>query len=157
MAMAANAAKLETPLLADYALEPDAVEGWATAIVEYLKTMGRLPGTDAIFDGLKVPIMGAMTGMSAPGAGALAIQAGFLAAWAGIAAQAAALYATATTATPPPLTATIAALLVAMFPVNLPPTVTKSQAATAIATVLSTANATGGLWVLPLGVTAPIV
>ena len=157
MAMADNAAKLETPLLADYALEADAVEGWATAMVAYFKTMDRLPGTDALIDALKDPIKTAMGGMSVPGAGAVKLQEGFLAAWIGISASAAALYATALSATPPPAVATLAAtLLPPVFVLNQVPAITKPQAATVTAAVLSTANATLGLWVLPAGATAPI-
>lgn len=160
MAMAANAAKLETPLLSDYAVEADATEGWATAMVEYFKTMDRLPGTDAIITGLKGAIKGALAGMSVHTPvpqGALKIQAGFVAAWAGISASAASLYAGAISATPPPAVATIASVVLpAVFPLNMLPTVTKAQAATTTATALSTANATGGLWVLAAGGTAPI-
>ena len=157
MAMAANAAKLETPLLSDYMAEADATEGWATALVEYFKTMDRLPGTDAIITGLKPAIKGALAGMSTPAVGAVKIQAAFVAAWAGIASSAASLYATATSATPPPAVATIApVVLPGVFPINMMPGVTKAQAATTTATALSGANATGGLWVLPAGATAPI-
>lgn len=157
MAMAANAAKLETPLLADYALEADAVEGWATAMVAYFKTLDRLPGTDAVIDALKAPIKTAMGGMSVPGAGAVKLQAGFLAAWTGISASAASLYTGAGSATPPPAVATLAAtLLPPVFVLNQVPAITKPQAASATANVFSTANATGGFWVLPGPVTVAI-
>ena len=166
MAMAANAAKLETPLKADYASEADAVEGWASALIAYFKTMDRLPGTDAIIDGFKSSIKTAMAGMSNPGPpppappapqGPLKLQAGFVAAWLGIASQAAALYSGATTATPPPAVATIAAVILpGVFPLNQVPGVTKAQAATTTANALSPANATGGFWVLPGPVTVAI-
>lgn len=157
MAMAANAAKLKTPLLSDYMDEADATEGWATALVAYFKTMDRLPGTDAIITGLKPAIKGALAGMSTPSVGAVKIQAAFAVAWAGIAASAASLYATATSATPPPTVATIATVaLPVAFLANMAPSVTKAQAATTTANALSGANATGGFWVLPLGATAPI-
>lgn len=156
MPMAANADKLEPPLLVDYALEADAVEGWATAMVAYFKTMDRLPGTDTIIDGFKDPIKTALAGLSEPLAGAVKIQAGFLAAWAGIASSAASLYTTATTATPPLAVSTLAVtILPPVFAANQVPTITKAQAATAMAAALSTANATLGLWTIPGG-TAPI-
>ena len=157
MAMADNAAKLETPLLADYALEADAVEGWATAMVAYFKTMDRLPGTDALIDALKSPIQVAMGGMSVPGAGAAKLQAGFLAAWVGISGSAASLYTGATSATPPTAVATLAAIVLPpVFALNQVPAITKPQAATATAGALSGANATGGFWVLPGPVTVAI-
>lgn len=159
MTMAGNAAKLEPPLLSDYAGEAAATEGWATEMVEYFKTMDRLPGTDAIIEGFKAAIKSALAGMSGttPPQGALKLQAGFVAAWAGISTNAASLYAGAVSATPPPAVATIAAVILpVVFPINNLPTVTKAQAATTTATALSSANATGGLWALAVGGTAPI-
>lgn len=158
MAMAANASKLETPLLSGYAVESDAVESWANALVAYFKTMDRMPGTDAIFDGLKPSIKSAMTGMSVPNAGAAKLQAGFAAAWVGISASAASLYATAVSATPPPAVATIATVILPLlFPLNQVTGITKAQAATATANALSGVNAVGGLWVLSVGSPVPIV
>ena len=101
----------------------------------------------------------AFTGISvfSPPQSAVKIQVGFAAAWSGISVNAAALYAGAASAVPPPTVATIAAtVLPVVFAANMIPGVTREQAATTLANALSAANATGGLWVLSAGGTAPI-
>lgn len=159
MTLAANASQLQTPLLGDFPAEADAVESWATAMVAYFKGMTRLPGTDPILDALKPSIKAALTGMAThtPPLGASKFQGGFAAAWAGISVNAASLFAGAASATPPPTVATIAsAILPGVFAANNVVGVTRPVAASVTATALSGANATGGLWVLAAGGTAPI-
>jgi len=148
---------------ANYAKEDDARAGWASAIVAFLKTMSRLPGTDAILDGLEPAINAALVGFSEtatpPGPqGALKLQTAFAQAWLGISANAASLYTGAASATPPPTVATIAGtLLPPVFSANNVPGLEAETAAGALASALGGASATGGLWVLSAGGTAPIV
>lgn len=165
MSMAASISELEDPLLGEYGTEQEAIDAWAAAMINFFLGMDRLPGTDSIIQGLEGAIKTAMVGLSDTGGdppppppqGPLKLQAGFVQAWVGISAAAASLFTGAASATPPPAVATIAAVVLpAVFPVNILPTTTKQQAATATAAALGGANATGGLWVLSAGGTAPI-
>lgn len=110
----------------------------------------------------KSAMVGALTGMSAPGGGAAIIQAAITSFWGVVTASASTLWVippnVVPSATPPPGLGGIAAALSAVFASNsADPTKTIAQAAASIATVLHTNGGLGGIAIVqPPPVSSPI-
>jgi len=151
MAMSESTLSDELKAMDLYDNEPDAASAWADAFDAYFQdaevtVLG--PIASAALGACKGAMQAALSGMSAPGAGAASIQAGIVAYWGAIVPAVA--WATCTAITPPPGLSGIAAALVPVFLANTVPEVTKDQAAEAIAAALHAVNVTGGQAVFPV-------
>ena len=146
---------IEPPMLTVYGTESDAVDAWANAIVTYFKKAGGI--IPASVDGQLSAVKGALAGMSVSGAGTAKIQAGFLIIWTAMVAAPASFFATAIAVTPAPGSTGIAAAILAVVPLNMPPNnPTRAQAASTVAGAIHPCNL-GGTWTPPVGPPVPIV
>jgi len=141
------------------ATEPPARAALALAWTNYFynATSNGVPVTPGSLAGAQAAMDAALTGMSATGAGAAALQSGITAFWTTIVGTPAAIFVAATLITPPPTLAGIAAAVQPVFASNTMPGVTKTQALNAIATVLHANGRIGGTATFPGPVVAPIL
>ena len=151
MAMSDSTLAAELKAVPLFDNEPDAAAAWANAFDVYFQDAEATAGGPVVPAGLsacKSAMEGALSGMSAPGAGAAALQAGILAYWGGIVPATA--WATCTGVTPPPGMSALAATLTPVFLANTAPGVTKDQAMDAIAAAIHGVNIVGGIAVFPV-------
>lgn len=119
---------------------------WVDAWITYFGTSnaGPVPCVAPVLQTApRAAMLGALTGMSAPSAGAGCLQAGILAFWGSVAALATTVYPTAITVTPPPGLAGLAAALTPVFAANTSGNLSKVDAANTIATALHLLNLGG--------------
>ncbi len=145
--------------LALYDTEAAAIEGWATAWINYWASatsngMPVTPPAEATLAAAKLAMSGAMVGLSS--VGATAIQAGITAFWGILVATPVAIFAAATLITPPPTLGSIASLLAPVFTTNAVPGITKEIAMRNISVSLHTNNL-GGTATFPVPIVAPIL
>lgn len=130
-------------------IEIKAARRFATAFTSYfydaVATGSVTPGS---LNAAKAAMLGALAGMSAPGAGAAAFQAGISAFWGVVAGAAATIWPGTVGATPPPTLSAISAAVMGVAPVNTAGKLSKSQAMKAVAAVIHVNNL-GGLATLP--------
>jgi hypothetical protein len=136
--------------------EPDAISALATAFHDYFAEASVLgvPTNGGSLAGAKSAFEAAAVGLSANGAGALAIQNAITAFWGQVAASAATIWTPPppipppTAATPPASLAGIAAALTAVFAANLAAEADLASAAADIATAIHATQA-GGIALIP--------
>lgn len=104
----------------------------------------------------KAAMISAMSGSSAPNAGALAIQLGVIAWWTSVVSTGPATYSGCTLVTPPPTISVIAAALAPVLISNTAGGLSLAAASNAIAAVLH-ANNLGGTATFPPAVVTPIL
>ncbi len=117
----------------------------------YDAVVGAIPVNPGTLASATSAMKTAMIGMSAPNAGATAIQNGIIAFWGIVASSAASIWTTVppcTGATPPPTLGTIAAALVGTFSANTSAKLGLSDACFAIAAAIHPLNL-GGICVIP--------
>ena len=151
MAMSDSILTGELKVMSLFDNEPDAAAAWANAFDVYFQDAEATAGGPVVPAGLsacKSAMEGALSGMSAPGAGAAALQAGILAYWGAIVPATA--WPPATAITPPPGLSGLAATLAPVFAANAVPGVTKDQAMDAIAAAIHEVNIVGGIAVFPV-------
>jgi hypothetical protein len=130
--------------------EPEAANNLATAYANF--------AADAVGNGIplapaglnlgKTAMTGALTGMSAPGAGITAIPAAIVAFWGAVCGGFAVSFPGSVGATPPPHAA-LAASFAALMPVNTAADLSKEDATKAIAAIMYADAVLGGIVILP--------
>ena len=155
MAMTALALKNELVTLAFYDNEPDAIDAWKLALVEFFKLVqaNALIALPAGVVAASATMTAAMSGLSVTGAAA--IQAGFVAWWAQAAVTPAALWPGAIVVAPPAGLAGLAAALTPVFAANTAGGLSKDASMVAIANAIYPLLA-GGQMTMPGPINFPI-
>lgn len=130
-------------------VEAEAARALAEAFAAYFyDATATGPAVPGSLEGAKAAMLGALTGMSQPGAGPASIQAGIAAFWGVVAGSAASIWSGTLSATPPPTLGAIAAAVTAVAQANTSGKLEKPQAMKTIAAAIHSNNL-GGMAVLP--------
>jgi len=158
MAMSANRLATEMEKIEPTIVEIEAARILAKAFATYFydAMAGGVPVVPGTLVAAEAAMLGALTGMSVPGAGAVAIQSGITAFWGVVAASAAVVFPTMISATPPPTLAAIAAAIMGVAPANVSGNLPEKQAMKVVAGVIHLNNL-GGTAALLVGPPVPIL